>query len=70
MFGHCLAFLGPKNEKLAINFVFMGAPVRLSGDNLQCPGGNFQLGGRALYFLRFWSKAGEGGGLKGQLRCP
>ena len=26
------------------------SPVRLSGHDLECPGGTFQRGGRALYF--------------------
>ena len=43
---------------------------RLSGDNLQCSGGTFQRGGRALYFYKFLFIAGEGGGLKRRLRCP
>ena len=38
------------------------SPVRLSGDDLQCPCGTFQCEGTPLYLLTLGSVAGEGGG--------
>ena len=61
---------GYKIPKLANYVKWKQVPVRLSGDNLQCPGCTFQRGGRALHLFMFRFIAGEGGTLRGSWCVP